>query len=278
LVQCRGSSGDTEQPNGGIVSASVKRRAQTVEWLTPPAIIAALGPFGLDPCAPIAQPFPTARRTFTVLDNGLIQDWDQDRVWLNPPYSSNIIGRWLARMAEHDRGTALINASTDSAAFAHFVWERATALLFMRGRITFLKPDGMPALRKDGRRLANNDKPSVLCAYGKEDANILAVCGIAGQFVPLRMPRSVFVSIFVPTKEGGNIDMSSWREALEHYFASHEGPVDLAQLYRDFADHPKAKGNPHYQAKLRQQLQLGKFDRVAPGRWKRTSAGTGNAA
>jgi len=30
------------------------------EWLTPPDIIKALGPFDLDPCAPIVRPWPTA--------------------------------------------------------------------------------------------------------------------------------------------------------------------------------------------------------------------------
>lgn len=33
-------------------------KSGTVEWLTPPEIIAALGPFDLDPCAPIEQPYP----------------------------------------------------------------------------------------------------------------------------------------------------------------------------------------------------------------------------
>lgn len=45
------------------------------EWLTPPEIIKDLGPFDLDPCAPIVRPWDTAKRHFTVNDNGLLQQW-----------------------------------------------------------------------------------------------------------------------------------------------------------------------------------------------------------
>jgi hypothetical protein len=44
-------------------------------WLTPPEIIEALGPFDLDPCAAINQPWPTAKNHFTLHDNGLVQPW-----------------------------------------------------------------------------------------------------------------------------------------------------------------------------------------------------------
>lgn len=44
-------------------------------------------------------------------------------------------------------------------------------------------------------------------------------------------------------------------------------PVALSDLYRAFASHPKAKRNRHYRAKIRQVLQRGPFERVAPGLW-----------
>lgn len=147
----------------------------TVEWLTPPEIITALGPFDLDPCAPAEQPYPTAQRTFTRLDNGLTRRW-KGRVWLNPPYTSGEIALWLARLAEHDHGTALIFARTETDAFFRHVWERAAALLFMRGRLNFHLPDG-------SRARGNAGAPTVLCAYGATDADILAAAEIDG---PLR--------------------------------------------------------------------------------------------
>jgi hypothetical protein len=160
--------------------------------LTPPAVLAALGnwEFDLDPCAPIVRPWPTARQHYTVLDNGLIQRWF-GRVWLNPPYLRHVIGRWLARMAEHNRGIALIFARTETAAFHRYVWAEASALLFPRGRLDFCTVDGKVGKRPDGTD-ANSGAPSVLCAYGPRDAEVLAFCGLDGQFVPLRFPRSVW--------------------------------------------------------------------------------------
>lgn len=224
----------------------------TVEWLTPPEIIAAIGPFDLDPCAPIFQPYPTAARTFTRRENGLIQKWD-GRVLLNPPYSTGEVELWLARMAEHDHGTALIFARTETDAFFRHVWERCSALLFMRGRINFHLPDGT-------RAKGNAGAPTVLCAYGTRDADVLAGCSIDGAFVPLRIPRSVVVSALVEPR--------SWAEEIAAFFENQTGPVELADVYRHFMDHPKAAGNRNVDAKVRQQLQRGPYRRVAPGLWE----------
>lgn len=75
------------------------------EWLTPPEIIEALGPFDLDPCAPIERPWPTANRHYTVEDDGLRQPWD-GFVWVNPPYGPHT-WKWLHKLAEHGRGRAV---------------------------------------------------------------------------------------------------------------------------------------------------------------------------
>lgn len=235
---------------GGHHSAT----AQTVEWLTPPYVIEALGgweSFDLDPATPFEQPYPTALRRYTQAQDGLMQRWD-GRVWLNPPYTTKELLKWLGRMAEHDHGTALIFARTETDAFHRFVWEQAAAVLFLRGRLNFHLPDGT-------RAKANAGGPSVLCAYGMSDADILAGCEIAGQFVPLKIPRSVLVEA---------VTGSTWREVLAGYFANREGPVRLDELYRAFADHPKAKGNNNIEAKLRQELQRGPYRRVQRGLWE----------
>lgn len=232
-------------------------RSGTVEWLTPPSIIAALGPFDLDPCAPIFQPYPTAARTFTQIDNGLIQRWD-GRVWLNPPYANGEIEKWLARMADHDRGTALIFARTETDAFWRYVWNGATALLFMRGRIHFHLPDGT-------RAGGNAGAPTVLCAYGADDADVMAACKVDGRFVPLRIPRSVVVSML--TNEASKSDVT-WSAAIAEFFAGRSGPIPLDELYRHFSGHRKATANRNFDAKLRQQLQRGPYRRVGRGLWE----------
>ena len=45
------------------------------EWLTPQNILSALGPFDLDPCAPINRPWDMAARHYTVADDGLSKPW-----------------------------------------------------------------------------------------------------------------------------------------------------------------------------------------------------------
>lgn len=152
------------------------------EWLTPPEIIAALGgpdSFDLDPCAPINRPWPMARQHYTIVDNGLLKPWE-GRVWFNPPYGGpTIVGPWMKRMADHGTGTTLIFARTETDLFFETVWKRATALLFLRGRLYFHHVDGK-------RAAANAGAPSVLIAYGTRDAAILKDCSIKGQYIDLR--------------------------------------------------------------------------------------------
>ncbi len=230
------------------------RKTRTDEWLTPPAVLRALGEFDLDPCSPVNRPWPTARQHFTVVENGLIQRWS-GRIWLNPPYLRHVIGRWLARMALHNRGIALIFARTETEAFHRHVWAEASALLFLRGRLDFHTVDGSSGLY--GTK-ANAGAPSVLCAYGHADAEVLADCGLDGAFVPLRLPRGVAILALEPT----------WREAILDWMREQRGPIALADIYRAFAAHRKAAGNPNYQAKIRQVLQQGPFRRVARGQWR----------
>ncbi len=149
------------------------------EWLTPPPIIADLGPFDLDPCAPIQRPWDTAATHLTVLDDGMATPWDSDAfVWCNPPYGPQT-WRWLARLAEHPRGgLALIFARTETAGFFAEVWGKATALLFIEGRLFFHHVNG-------DRGAHNSGAPSVLVAYGDEAADRLARSDIKGKFVNL---------------------------------------------------------------------------------------------
>jgi hypothetical protein len=149
---------------------------KTDEWLTPPDLLAALGPFDLDPCAPEVRPWPTAATHYTRADNGLDRPW-HGRVWCNPPYGREA-ARWLRRLADHGTGTAMIFARTETAAFFDTVWNCATALLFIRGRVRFCLPDGRTAADNCGA-------PSVLVSYGPADAALLAQCGVNGRYVSL---------------------------------------------------------------------------------------------
>ena len=149
--------------------------ATTHDWLTPPELLAALGPFDMDPCASQYQPWRTAATQFTIEDDGLAREWS-GRVWCNPPYGPHA-EKFLRRMAEHGDGIALIFARTETRAFQEWCWKRADAMLFMAGRIKFRLPGGGTA--------GTAGAPSVLIAYGQTNADALRQSGIAGYVVTL---------------------------------------------------------------------------------------------
>jgi len=146
------------------------------EWLTPPEIIEDLGPFDLDPCSPIDRPWPTAKKHFTIEDNGLLQNWS-GFVWCNPPYGLKA-ARWLERMSMHNNGIALIFARTETRMFFKYVWNKATSLLFLEGRIFFYDVKGNEAS-------ANAGAPSVLVGYGLTADYRLRKSLIKGKYIKL---------------------------------------------------------------------------------------------
>lgn len=161
------------------------------EWGTPPEIVAALGKFDLDPCA---MPRPVkAFATWNVampFEDGLKVDWSVGeflakdltpeqrlRVWCNPPFNRYARPKWMAKMADHGNGIMLIPAATETAAFFKYVWERADAVCFLRGRPHFHYADGSRASFNCGTAI-------VLVAYGKQNAEALQNSKL-GKYVPL---------------------------------------------------------------------------------------------
>jgi len=154
-------------------------RSVSAEWLTPPDLIEALGPFELDPCVPPGMPWPTARAMFVRGEiNGLQAPW-WGRVWLNPPYGA-ATAAWLKRLAIHGDGFALTFARTETDAWRRHVWPRASAILFLAGRLNFYRVDGTRSRRNAGG-------PSAIIAYGDECAARLqrpaSGLGLAGGLV-----------------------------------------------------------------------------------------------
>jgi len=143
------------------------------EWLTPPEILRPLGPFDLDPCAPVKRPWDTASQHYTVKDNGLALPWS-GRVWLNPPYGADA-ETWLRKLADHGDGIALIFARTETRTWFDLVWGRASAMLFLRKRVRFCDASGKPGTQPCAS--------SVLVAYGGGNAACLAACGLRGALV-----------------------------------------------------------------------------------------------
>lgn len=145
------------------------------EWLTPPEIVTALGDFDLDPCSPINRPWNTAKNHFNINDNGLIQNW-HGKVWCNPPYGKQT-KFWLEKCAMHGNAIALVFARTETEMFFRCVWDKADALLFIKGRLSFYHVDGTKG--------STAGAPSVLIAYGQNNVEILKNCHIKGKFISL---------------------------------------------------------------------------------------------
>lgn len=229
---------------GGHQSAARKSDS----WLTPRPIITALGEFDLDPCASVDQPWPTASRHLTIVEDGLSQPWE-GRVWNNPPYS--VVSRWMARMARHNHGTALVFARTETEWFHRFVWGTAEAMLFLRSRITFHLPCGRISRYNAGA-------PSVLIAYGSYDTDRLADCGLDGAFVLLQSASQFIIGI-----------PSTWREVVADAMADGE-PARLQEIYERIAGHPKTNGRRHWRDKVRQIVQGKGFERLSKGVYRIT--------
>lgn len=149
------------------------------EWLTPKYITDALGPFDLDPCSPIKRPWDTAASYYTQLDDGLTKDW-RGRVWCNPPYGTET-KKWLAKLAAHGNGIALIFSRTETSTFFPNVWHKADSIFFFKGRLKFCDVHGVES--------GTAGAPSCLIAYGKENTKALRSAlvreRIMGVLIPL---------------------------------------------------------------------------------------------
>lgn len=149
----------------------------TVDWLTPPHIINSLGKFDLDPCTPDIMPWVTAERRYTKEDDGLSKEWE-GRVWMNPPYDKEVLNKWLKKLSEHGNGITLIFNRTETNYFFESIWNKADAVLFIKGRIHFYKVDGT----KGGPAGCG----SVLIAYGEENVIALENSNIDGKLIRLK--------------------------------------------------------------------------------------------
>jgi hypothetical protein len=151
------------------------RIGKTQTHLTPKWITDLLGPFTTDPCAVmLPRPWDCAEENLTEVEDGLACAW-RGRVWMNPPFDSRNVGRWIQRLAEHGNGIALLHARCETHWFS-VVWERADAILFMSDRLKFCRPDG-------SEQPHNSGAPPVLVAFGEENAACLRASGIAGYLV-----------------------------------------------------------------------------------------------
>ena len=123
-----------------VSQPSVHFMSKTNEWETPSELFDKLNDefnFTLDPCC--TKENAKCERHYTIADNGLVQDWRRDVVFMNPPYGREI-NKWIEKAYyESLKGATvvcLIPARTDTKYWHEFIFNKAE-IRFLKGRIKF---------------------------------------------------------------------------------------------------------------------------------------------
>ncbi len=114
------------------------------EWYTPKYIFDALGcGFNCDVAAAPVKYQTHVPATSGIMSNSLSADWSKEGfIWMNPPFGGrNGIVPWLDKFFEHGNGIALTPDRT-SAPWWQDAAQKADAILFIRGKVKFERPDG----------------------------------------------------------------------------------------------------------------------------------------
>lgn len=112
--------------------------SKTPEWITPQDLFDELDKefkFTLDPCATTKN--AKCKKYFTAKENGLLQSWDNEIVFCNPPYGRET-SKWVKKSSEAKGGVVvmLIPARTDNRWFHNYIYGKAE-IRFLKGRLKF---------------------------------------------------------------------------------------------------------------------------------------------
>ena len=111
------------------------------DWRTPKDLFNALDAeyhFTLDPCS--THENALCEKHYTQAEDGLIQNWGGEIVFMNPPYGSQI-NKWIQKAYEESLNGAtvvcLIPARPDSRYWQDVILPYAAKIQFIRGRLHF---------------------------------------------------------------------------------------------------------------------------------------------
>lgn len=124
------------------MNADVLFSSKTDQWATPQWFFDELDKefnFTLDPCADEYN--HKCEKYFTKEQDGLLQDWQGETVFCNPPYGNKETGLWTKKCYEEslkDNTTVvlLIPARTDRISFHEYIYGKAE-IRFIKGRLKF---------------------------------------------------------------------------------------------------------------------------------------------
>ena len=112
-----------------------------MDWETPPKLFDKLNQefhFTLDPCATVET--TKCETYFTKEQDGLVQSWEGETVFCNPPYGREI-GKWVKKCSEEGNkaGTTVvmfIPSRTCTKWFHEYIYKKAI-IRFIKGRLRF---------------------------------------------------------------------------------------------------------------------------------------------
>lgn len=124
------------------------------EWYTPAEYIHAardvMGSIDLDPASSeLANKTVNADTYYTAEDDGLTKEWF-GHVWMNPPYSSDLIGKFADKLTSHyqngdlEEAIVLVNNATETNWFQTLL-ENCLAVCFLKHRVKFIDTEGNPS-------------------------------------------------------------------------------------------------------------------------------------
>lgn len=121
--------------------SSWEAAGKTDDWYTPGYVMDAFQEvFDLDVASPPEGPKHVACRDW-ISENALETPW-RGFVWMNPPYGRrNGLTAWLERFFDHGNGLALTPDRTSAPWFQPSL-RRCDAVLFVKNKIKFERPDG----------------------------------------------------------------------------------------------------------------------------------------
>jgi phage N-6-adenine-methyltransferase len=119
---------------------SVHFSSSSNEWATPQWFFDSLNSefnFSLDPCA--TKENAKCETFYTQEDDGLLKSWDNQSVFVNPPYGRSL-SQWVKKAHEARGGVVvmLIPAKTDTRYFHEYIYQKSNVeIRFLKGRLKF---------------------------------------------------------------------------------------------------------------------------------------------